>query len=898
MKRILTSNIILFLVCLNGYGQTLTGTVTDSLAIPLPDAIVALIRIPSQTIASYTCTDGAGTFRLTLTSADSDFHALQLRIRLFGYRDQTVPLQVGKTIYNFTLHPYPNELPEALVKPTRPGLLGNGDTTSYRVADFARTTDQSIGDVIRRMPGLSMDNDGMIFYNGKAVSAFYLDGDNLLDDKYHIGTTAIPAAMVERLQVIENQQPIQVRAGQTTGQQTGINITLKDDAKKRPVNQLSLAGGLPDHFDASLTDMIFEHRFKSLNQYKANNVGLSYSNDLTEYNNQAFEDNTGFRPPQPIVTLAPIGYPPIDARRYLFNKSGIVNSNNLYHLPQGWQLKAKASFLYDRQTQQYTNTTSVLLNNQIISYNDQLQDLTRSQRANIELSLTKNQPSLYFSDKLQLRSDRDKGSGTVTNNDAFINQALFTRFTGFSNELQEIHRSKGGCLVELFSFNSLTHDPQSLSLQPTTFPSGYGLPDSLARLTQTIRCSSFYTHEYVAMTIPARITQTYKLGAEWQDQHLSSALHGQAMESGSAVIADSGTNNLKWNRHKLYAETRLDYSNPAGKTRFSLRLPLFWMDTGLDNWSGSASRTISRWYFEPEVTIQLNPLTESTLCLQYSLANDPGSITDFYSGYIQRDYRTLQANQFEYGVGRQEVAVNYTLRKTSKLLFLNLNSKYTRYRTNTVPNTTIADSLTTISSAAAPKPISHAIQLAAAASKYLFDLNLTISANYQYKYAQSNNIENGLFLPFDSYAQQLSFRVDTRLRKQIELSYLVLGSRLFGKLITPGPGQVQSAEPTAIAQSLGQKLQLLWLPKSCIEIKSSLEDLYTPSPPIRAVNNFFVDVGLHYHFTRFRTDAELDVTNFANTGTYRLIQLNTNMLSTTTYALRPRELLLKVSLNL
>ena len=394
---------------------------TDSAQTPLPDAIITLIRLPQQNILRYTVSQKDGSFRLI--PAITDTAGLVLRVHLFGYRSQTIPLQPGRTRYDFALAPDATALPEAVVRSNRPHLSSNGDTTTYTAADFAHAQDRSIGDVLKRMPGIDVDNTGKIYYNGKAVSAFYIDGDNLLDDRYNIGTTSIPHNIVDKVQVIENNQPIKVRAGGASGNETALNITLKS-AAQRPIDQLALAAGPPNYFDITFSNILFQHQYKALNQFKANNTGIDYQNDLTDYNQDAANARTGDPLPDPLLTLTGLSYPPIEARRYLFNNGGILNTNNLFHLKNDWQLKLKASWLYDRQQQNFANSTSILLNNSSIGYTDNSQNSVRPEKINAELSLTANKNNLYFSDKLRQQTISDQEQGELLNNSIASTQHL------------------------------------------------------------------------------------------------------------------------------------------------------------------------------------------------------------------------------------------------------------------------------------------------------------------------------------------------------------------------------------------------------------------------------------------------------------------------------------------
>lgn len=71
---------------------------------------------------------------------------------------------------------------------SRPRIRRLGDTLSYEVNSFAKDENRSIGDVLKRLPGTEVSESGGIKYQGKSISKFYIDGDDLLEDRYNIGT--------------------------------------------------------------------------------------------------------------------------------------------------------------------------------------------------------------------------------------------------------------------------------------------------------------------------------------------------------------------------------------------------------------------------------------------------------------------------------------------------------------------------------------------------------------------------------------------------------------------------------------------------------------------------------------------------------------------------------------
>lgn len=83
-----------------------------------------------------------------------------------------------------------------------------GDTLNYSVDAFIGKNDISIGDVLRRMPGIQVDDNGHIYYQGKNISNLYINGMDALAGRYSIATNNLAAQMVATVQVMENHQGV------------------------------------------------------------------------------------------------------------------------------------------------------------------------------------------------------------------------------------------------------------------------------------------------------------------------------------------------------------------------------------------------------------------------------------------------------------------------------------------------------------------------------------------------------------------------------------------------------------------------------------------------------------------------------------------------------------------
>ena len=125
-----------------------------------------------------------------------------------GYKRDTILIEFeqirsGKIETSFILKPDNQVLDEIYIK-ARKGIQTDNDTTNYRVTDFTTPNDRNLEDVLKKMPGMDVKQDGTIFFKGKKISKVLLDGDDLTGDGYKVLTKNIRPEFVKDVQAIDN----------------------------------------------------------------------------------------------------------------------------------------------------------------------------------------------------------------------------------------------------------------------------------------------------------------------------------------------------------------------------------------------------------------------------------------------------------------------------------------------------------------------------------------------------------------------------------------------------------------------------------------------------------------------------------------------------------------------
>ena len=242
----------------------------------------AIIKGADNKIKKFASTKADGSFAMYVPSVSD----CRLEVTMMGYAKQTIPLDSVTLPITVYLEPGTTELKEVVVKADR--IREQGDTISYHVGSFAQQQDRSIGDVLRRMPGIDVAQNGKIQYQGEDINKFYIEGSDLLGGKYGIATNGINHEDVGAIEVMENHQPMQVLSGISFSDKAAINLKLKNKAKATWTFHGDAGGGWswqPDGaiWDGELFAMAVMPSFQNITTFRTNNTGEDLSSSSTDF---------------------------------------------------------------------------------------------------------------------------------------------------------------------------------------------------------------------------------------------------------------------------------------------------------------------------------------------------------------------------------------------------------------------------------------------------------------------------------------------------------------------------------------------------------------------------------------------------------------------------------------
>ena len=238
MKYILTFFLVFFLQ-ISWAQLTIQGKVQDfSNLKPISGAVVIASKIKDSLLVQFTRTNKAGEFSLTNLPVDT----FKITIGHPKFQDQFLYVFGNSTENNIVLPPIlldntSKELAPALIYLNKSPIYYKGDTLVFVADSFKVRENGVVEDLLRKLPGVSVDAKGKVTFQGKDVDQIYVDGDEFFGNDPTVATKNLGAKAIQNVQIYEKKN--NTENGEEAKQI--MNLKLKDDAKKGYFGKASLA---------------------------------------------------------------------------------------------------------------------------------------------------------------------------------------------------------------------------------------------------------------------------------------------------------------------------------------------------------------------------------------------------------------------------------------------------------------------------------------------------------------------------------------------------------------------------------------------------------------------------------------------------------------------------------
>jgi len=224
---------ILFLFSFSVFAQkaNVSGILTDgNEKTPVYNSVVALLIPKDSILYRFTRTDKKGNFDLKNVKA-GNYIVMTSHRQYADYLEDITVSETAKNLGTIALVSKINALKEIIIKTG--SIRIKGDTTSYRASDFVVGANANVEELLKKLPGIQVDKNGVIKAMGETVQKVLVDGEEFFGDDPGMAVKNLRADAIKEVQVFDKKSDQAEFTGIDDGEtKKTINLKLKEDKKK------------------------------------------------------------------------------------------------------------------------------------------------------------------------------------------------------------------------------------------------------------------------------------------------------------------------------------------------------------------------------------------------------------------------------------------------------------------------------------------------------------------------------------------------------------------------------------------------------------------------------------------------------------------------------------------
>lgn len=248
-RYILIACCLFFATTVFAQNYVITGTVTEEKNKSLPSATIALLKLDS-TLIDHVQTSAKG--RFVLRSQQSGNYLL--KFSFVGYETQYCPVvlsskHIKTDIGTILLRKNYIQLGEVQVASATPQITVCADTLIYQTSAFRLPPGATLGVLIKQMPGLQMDKNGDLTFQGKKVAQILVDGKVFFGNDIQTPLANMPAEAIQKLKAYDKISDYSEFTGVEDGKkETVLDLIIKKEYRANWMVTVDVAAGTKDRY--------------------------------------------------------------------------------------------------------------------------------------------------------------------------------------------------------------------------------------------------------------------------------------------------------------------------------------------------------------------------------------------------------------------------------------------------------------------------------------------------------------------------------------------------------------------------------------------------------------------------------------------------------------------------
>jgi len=853
------------------------GSITDSASEPISNTIIIAspTKIESDILAFCSSQDN-GRYSLIIKEY-SKLDSLWLVVRHMAYETVKLKIPLKNVTKDFKLILRVEQLKEVILKSPKKVEV-KGDTITYNVKGIKAEKDYTIEDVINRIPGVTISENGQIRYEDKPISHLYINGVDLLEGRYSIATQGIPADAVKEIDIMKRHNHERINIGRTESDDVAFNLKIKEGVG------LVFGSMKGDAGSPLFTDLIegtpiyLKDNFQNISSFKSNNTGKTLrniGNSLT-----ITTDNLNVLGMKLVKT--PIIRPPningiiLSDKYWLDNNSYAITNDVLHKISDSTLLKWNINYVNELSKIEKKSSSTFIINNDSSTIVNRTKNQLRTQRFQAGFNQEVNKRNFYAKNNTVLEYYDNSGEeNSILNGNGikadYENYELRMNNTTYLKTLvSKDNIIQSGLLVEY------NRQFEQLLVIPAVFESVFGDNALNDKTLQNIKINKFNIggfsdYAFKLLNLKWNVNQRIQYSTTNFESHLKALPESDVQDF--PLSSD-------YNFNRFTSISKIETKLNLGKLKLKWRLSADFVNlNNKEKKDESIKQNGSFFLIQPFASARYKINTTWNSGISYAQKNRISDFSKLYPAVVLKNYNSLVQNPEIINKTKSQLVspfLNYS--NILKSFFFNIKGRFSQTESEvTFVNQLNDDGFIITDVVERPNTIKNAFFTFNLSKGFLGSFNSNLS--YSYSYTENEIFFNNKFLNTINIRQGINFDLNFDNGNWYALQY---GARLY-------IGNSELPDNKVDNLNFFQTVDLDFYTSSSTRLNFGLESSRTStSTSIERNSNILFNMSFFYKPSK-KTYFRTSLINIFNTSFFTTTNNGANFVNTSQFSLRPRQ---------
>lgn len=614
-------------------GITIAGIINDTNGRSVESASVVVFDSDENTL-TYTYSDENGNYNLVIERPNNNIISIVVSGLGYSRTEIKLDLTLKENIkQSFTLVDKIEFLKEVVIEFNKKIKIDR-DTTTIKIASFVNKTEQTIEDVLKKLPGIEVLKDGTIKAHGKQIDKLLIEGDDLYDKNYKFLSKNLDGKVLDAVQIIDGFEDNPILKKMNNSDKVALNLKLKKDKQNIWFGNIMVGAGIisENRWKEGLNLGLLKKKIKLFYLADYNNSGEKATDQVSKAvnENNLFGENRYEKTAKTLFNINSNENSSFSNSQSVFNKAFFNSLSFSKKINPDMTLRGVGYFANDNQLQDSNSQTQYNIENNPVSFTETNKYSAKRTLSSGELELK------YFvnEDNYLTNIFIYKNNPNIINSELLFNQdALYQNSNDknqtFYNHFNHTCRLSESTVLNNYFYFGKDNIDQNSRIESAFLNSFLNIsPESIVEVVAT----NSNTYFGLKSKMIARFKKIeYTIGLQFENSKeiinntlVENEIHNTTYENNTVLKQNqiSLENNFRYNlTQKLDATASLNVI----QNQFSLN-----------------SNTNSILILNPLFSINLKKTELGNFTLSYSENNKPPEISYLNENFLLSSYRTFE----------------------------------------------------------------------------------------------------------------------------------------------------------------------------------------------------------------------------------------------------------------